>query len=172
MKHFILILLVSFYSSCLFSQQDNYSFLKLMVFNSEDKIMLVKWNGAWEIPGTRYNEPVTLSKYIDALATEHGISVQNKKLNGLFTFEYENRPVLTIMYYYTALYEKGKITVPESCEEIGWFTIEEALIKIPYKEMKLIVSKIRTSPNNLWGGAVKKLNDNTIEFVEDFYELK
>lgn len=172
MRYNIFILLIFFYSSNLFAQQDNYSFLKLIVFNDDGKIMLVKWNDAWEIPGIRYNQPITLSKYIDALAVEHGISIKNKKLNGLFTFEYEKRSTLTIMYYYTAVYEKGKLTVPESCENIGWFTIEDALINIPYEEMKLIISKITTEPNNLWGGAIKKLNDNKIQFIENFYKLK
>lgn len=172
MKRYIFLLLVFFYSTHLFSQQDNYSFLKLIVFNGDGKIMLVKWNGAWEVPGTRYNQPITLSKCIDTLAAEHGIGVINKKLNGLFTFEYENRPTLTIMNYYTTVYEKGKLTVPKSCEDIGWFTIEDALANIPYEEMKLIVSKITTSPNNLWGGAIKKLSDNRIQFVENFYKLK
>lgn len=88
------------------------------------------------------------------------------------SLEYENRPTLTIMYYYTSLYEKGKLTIPESCEDIGWFTIENALAIIPYEEMKLIVSIITTSTNNLWGGAIKKSSDNKIQFIEDFYELK
>lgn len=160
------------YSANLSAQQDNYSFIKLMVFNNEHKVMLVKWNGEWEIPGMRYNKPVTLTKFIDTLATEHGITVQNKKLNGFFTFEYENRPTLTIMQYYTAQYKSGKLIVPESCEEIKWFTIDEALAIIPYKEMKLIISKIATQPNILWGAAIKKGNNVPVEFTEEFYELK
>lgn len=172
MKRYTFILLLLFYGTHLFAQQDNYSFLKLMIFNTDGKIMLVKWDGAWEIPGTRYNQPITLSKYVDTLAAEHGVSILNKKLNGLFTFEYENRATLTIMHYYTALYEKGKLTVPESCEDIGWFTIEDALKNIPYEEMRLIVSKITTTPNELWGGAIKKTSNNNIQFVENFYKLK
>ena len=172
MKHYIFILTVFLYSLQSFAQQDNYSFIKLIVLNNNDEVMLVKWNGAWEIPGTRYNQPITISKQIDTLAAEHGIFVQNKKLNGLFTFEYENRPILTIMHYYTAFYEKGNFTIPKSCEDIGWFTIEKALSIIPYQEMKLIISKIIKNKNNLWGGGIKKWNDGNIEFLEEFYELK
>ena len=101
--------IILLFSNTIFAQQDNYSFIKLMVFNSEGKVLLVKWNGAWEVPGIRYNQPITLSKYIDTLSAEHGISVQDKKLSGLFTFEYENRPTLTIMQYYTAQYSKGEL---------------------------------------------------------------
>ncbi|MCW2259802.1 MULTISPECIES: NUDIX hydrolase [Sphingobacterium] len=172
MRRYLIILLTFFCSINLFAQQDNYSFLKLVVFNDKGNVMLVKWDGEWEIPGIRYNQPVTLSKFIDTLASEHGIKVQNKKLNGLFTFEYENRPTLTIMHYYTAKYAEGQLTIPESCEDIGWFTIENALAKIPYQEMKLIISKITSNPNILWGAAIKKRADNTIQFTENFYDLK
>jgi len=134
--------------------------------------MLVKWKGAWEIPGTRYNQPVTIAAFVDTLATEHGITVQNKKLNGIFTFKYESRPVLTIMQYYTATYKSGNLKVPESCEDIGWFTVKEALAIIPYQEMKRIVAKITGNPKTLWGAAVKKWGDNEVEFIEDFYELR
>lgn len=133
--------------------------------------MLVKWNGAWEIPGTRYNIPSTIAAFADTLALEHGIKVDHKKLNGLFTFKYENRPALTIMQYYTAQYKSGKLKVPESCEDIAWFTVKEALTIIPYPEMKLIVEKITGNPQKLWGAAVKKSGNNEVKFTEDFYEL-
>ena len=126
-------MLLLFCSSSLFAQQDNYTFFKLIVSNSDNKIMLVKWKGAWEIPGTRYNIPSTITNFVDTLALEHGINVEQKKLNGLFTFKYENRPALTIMQYYTAQYKSGKLKVPESCEDAGWFTVKEALAIIPYR---------------------------------------
>ncbi len=169
-KYLYLFLLFNCFT--LFAQQDNYSFMKLIVFNNENKIMLVKWDGEWEIPGMRYNSPKTLSKFINSLALEHGIEVENKKLNGMFTFEYENRATLTVMQYYTAYYKNGKLKVPESCEDINWFSIKETLEIIPYKEMKLILDKIITKPTVLWSGAIKKNGNATVEFVEDFYELK
>lgn len=133
--------------------------------------MLVKWNGAWEIPGTRYNIPSTIAAFVDTLAIEHGITVDRKKLNGLFTFGYENRPALTIMQYYTAQYKSGKLKTPESCEDIGWFTVQEALAIIPYPEMKRIVEKITRNPKTLWGAAIKKSGNNEVNFTEDLYEL-
>ncbi|WP_290710631.1 hypothetical protein [Flavihumibacter sp. CACIAM 22H1] len=164
-------ILVFFCSLHLTAQKDNYSFLKLIVFNKENKIMLVKWKGAWEIPGTRYNQPVTLSRFIDTLASEHGITVQDKELNGLFTFEYENRTTFTIMYYYTTRYKAGELITPESCEEIGWFAVEQALNLIPYREMRLILTQITNNPVIVWGGAIKKYNDQSIQFTENFYPL-
>lgn len=134
--------------------------------------MLVKWKGAWEIPGTRYNQPVTIAQFVDTLAAEHGIAVQHKKLNGMFTFQYETRSTLTIMQYYTAKYKSGILQVPESCEDIGWFTVKEALAIIPYQEMKQILAKITSKPKALWGAAIKKYGDNRVAFIEGFYELK
>lgn len=170
MKRHLLFLLL-FCSSNLFAQQDNYTFFKLIVSNKENKIMLVKWNGYWEIPGTRYNIPSTVAAFVDTLAMEHGIMVEHKKLNGLFTFKYETRPALTIMQYYTAQYKSGKLKTPESCEDIGWFTVKEALAIIPYQEMKRIVEKITSNPKILWGAAVKKSGNNEVDFTEEFYEL-
>ncbi len=169
-KH-ALVLLLLFCSSRLFAQQDNYTFFKLIVFNNDNKIMLVKWGGSWEIPGTRYNIPSPIASFVDTLALEHGINVDHKKLNGLFTFKYENRPALTIMQYYTAQFKSGKLKVPESCEDIGWFTVKEALAIIPYPEMRRIVEKITGNPKTLWGAAIKKSGNNEVDFTEDFYEL-
>jgi hypothetical protein len=166
-----LFLLLFFCSSSLFAQQDNYTFFKLIVSNADNKIMLVKWGGSWEIPGTRYNMPSSIAAFVDTLALEHGITVHQKKLSGLFTFKYDNRPALTIMQYYTAQYNSGKLKVPESCEDIGWFTVKEAMAIIPYPEMKRIVEKITGNPKKLWGAAVKKSGNNEVDFTEDFYEL-
>jgi len=169
-KCFLLLFLTS--SLNLFAQQDNYTFFKLIVSNKENKIMLVKWNGAWEIPGARYNRPITIAQFADTLAAEHGLAVKNKKLNGVLTFEYENRPTLTVMHYYTAQYKSGSLVVPESCEQIGWFTVKQALTLIPYPEMKLMVTRAINQPNVLWGAAIRKRVDNQMEIVEDFYKLK
>lgn len=81
MKNYLFLFLI-FNCIRLGTQNDNYSFTKLMAFNNENKIILVKWNGAWEVPEMRYSSPLTLSKIIDVLASEHGITVQNKKLSG------------------------------------------------------------------------------------------
>lgn len=168
-KYLVLCLLLQ--SVQLFSQQDNYSFFKLMVFNNEDKIMLVNWGGAWEVPGIRYNQPVSITQFIDTLAAEHGITVQNKTLGWLFTFEYTNRPTLTIMQYYTARHRSGDLQIPESCQDIAWFDIDKALEVIPYEEMRLIISKIINEPQTLWGATIMK-DGGLVQFKEDFYKLR
>ena len=170
MRQFGVFLLLTFWSFQLIAQTDNYSFLKLMVVNKDEKVMLVKWDGAWEVPGIRYNHPVTLTQMLGTLAAEHGITIGRKKLQGIFTFAYESRSTITLMQYYKAKFDSGTLTVPASCEDIGWFTMQEALSIIPYPDMKMILSKIDTNPDNVWGAAIKKYNDGSVEVVEDFYK--
>lgn len=57
-----LILLLTVISFCSWGQDkvDNYSFFKLYVTNDKDEVLLVKWEGQWEIVGERYNESVTV----------------------------------------------------------------------------------------------------------------
>lgn len=167
----LLFLVNLIYSINLCAQQDNYSFLKLAVLNEEQNIMLVKWNGAWEIPGIRYNQPVSILKFLDTLAAEHGITIANKKLNGLFTFEYEHRSVLTVMHYFTATYKDGNLKVPSNCEDIGWFDLKAAFGMIPFKEMVDILQLMSSQPDRLWGGAIKKSESGEVDYTEDFYKL-
>jgi len=48
-----LILILTFITCSLFGQdkKDNYSFFKLYVTNEKDEVLLVKWDGQWEIAG-------------------------------------------------------------------------------------------------------------------------
>jgi hypothetical protein len=42
---------------------DTYSFVKLYVTDDKGDVLLVKWEGQWEIAGNRYNEPVSVRKF-------------------------------------------------------------------------------------------------------------
>jgi hypothetical protein len=138
-----------------FSQADVYSFFKLVITNSKKQILLVKWDGAWELPGERYNQPLSTSKFIDSMAISHGIVVNSPKISGIYTFHYSNRINPTLMHYYTAIYEKGTPKTPPDCSDIGWFSKDEAMRLIPYFEMRLILQKALLTKNKVWGGAFK-----------------
>lgn len=155
---------------------DNYSYIKLYITNSDNKILLLKWGQTWEIPGARYSAPFTISEFIDTLAGEDGINIQDVQLSGMFTFEYENQKKLAIMQYYRARYKSGSIRVPAGCSDIKWFTMEEAMQILTFDDMKTIIKKINEDPAAVWGGAIykhidRKSNQPVIEFKEPFYKL-
>jgi hypothetical protein len=135
------------------SQSDVYSFFKLIITNPQKQILLVNWDGAWELPGDKYSKALSTSKFIESIAFDHGITINSSKIRGLFTFHYTSRPNPTLMQYYTANFQAGELKIPADCSNIGWFSKEEALKLIPYFEMKLVLQKILSEKKKIWGGA-------------------
>lgn len=177
-KFFLLLFFVASFHS--FAQKkdkntDNYSYVKLIISNAENKILLLKWENQWEIPGARYNAPYTLMKFIDTLAHEDGITVQDVKINGLFSVQYDNQKKLATMMYFTAAYKSGSIRVPAGCADIKWFSREEAINLISNTDMKLFIKQISDYPENVWGATIRKRKENgkTIsELKEPFFKLR
>ncbi|MFP2997499.1 hypothetical protein ABN763_16395 [Spongiivirga sp. MCCC 1A20706] len=152
-KRYLVLLLIAITFSCSSQKVANYSFFKLLVTNHENEIMLVEWDGAWEIPGKKYSGERTVKEFVSAMALKHGIRVDNIKLNALITFHYDNRPNPTLMQYYTATLTDGNLKVPASCSDIRWIGSNESFKLIPYPEMVQIMKKVISKPNVLWGGA-------------------
>jgi len=179
MKTKFFILLFLFLGLNTFAQKkdkntDNYSFVKLIISNSENKILLLKWDNQWEVPGARYSAPYTLSKFIDTLVHEDGITVKNVQLNGVFSIQYENQKKLGTMMYYTAAYNSGSLRVPAGCGDIKWFSPEEAIKLISGSDMKLFVQQITEHPENVWGATITKRKENGLtisELREPFFKL-
>ncbi len=162
-------------SFSLFAQgkADNYSFFKLYVTNDKDEVLLVKWNNEWEIAGSRYNDPLSVKKYLDQMADDMGITVKNPALRGIYTQRWQGSPYLTLMQYYQAQYVGGDLKVPEDCTDIKWFSYEEALKVIPYENMTTIMKKMKDNPGKIIGAAFERYQDENqkTQFItlEDWY---
>jgi hypothetical protein len=173
-KPFLLICIFALTHISAFSQNepDNYSFFKAFVTNDKKQILLVKWEGEWEIAGERYNQNFSISAFLDKMGSDMGIKLANKKLRGLFTFHYPNRPNPTLMHYYQATYASGTLRTPPDCSEIKWFSLKDALQVIPYPAMKMIAEAITGKPEAVFGGAFKPSSDQRqVEVLEKMYEL-
>ena len=154
------------------NKSDNYSFFKLFVTDDKNRILLVKWEGDWEIAGERYNQNLSISTFLDKMGTDMGIKLRDKKLRGLFTFHYPNRPNPTLMHYYQATCVSGMLKTPPDCAEIKWFSVKDALQVIPYPAMKMIVEAMSGKPKAVFGGAFKPSGDQRqVEVLEKIYEL-
>lgn len=164
--------LLSQYAS--FGQADVYSFFKLVITNSQQQILLVNWDGSWEVPGSRYNQPISIRQFIDSIAAHHGIKVGESKLRGAFTFHYASRPSPTLIQYYSSLYISGELKVPSDCSDIRWFSLADAKKAIPYSEMRLILQQISSTKGVTWGGSFKLVGsgkDRASSVLETFYPL-
>jgi hypothetical protein len=152
---------------------DNYSFVKLYVTNDKNQVLLVKWDGQWEIAGSRYNEPVSVREFTDKIAGDMGITVSDVKLCGLFTQKWQGNANATIMHYYKAKYKGGELKVPAECTDIRWFSFDEAIAVIPYPIMTSMMQQINKHPQKVIGAAFERYRDaNNISqhrVIEDFY---
>lgn len=178
MNRFIIILLLTFCGHFANAQRkENRNFFKLFVLNDKQEVLLIKFQGEWEIPGASYNLNVPISAFLDTIAMQHGISIKNKKFSAQITFHHETRENPTIMLYYLARYSSGNLVVPTWGEEVKWMDLNEAYKLIPYPEMVKIMKQIDLKGNTVWGGAVKITYDKTTqkrmgyEVIEDFYKL-
>jgi len=177
MRFLFLPLLSLLFNTTSFAQGtiDNYSFFKLYVVNDKDEILLVKWNNEWEVMGERYNQGLTIPKFVDTLAQSMGIKISQVKLAALFTQRPASRPNLTIMHYFTARYKEGTIKPPADCSDIKWFKYEDAMKVIPYEIMKNVIGQIKKHPGKVVSAAFETTTDQknitTVKVLEEFHTL-
>lgn len=178
MTKIILVFLLSSFHS--FSQEEscaNYLFIKLLVFNEKSEILLVNWNGKWEVPGLKYNSTLSINDFGLKMNKALGIETSSKhRLNGSFSVFSLGKEKPSIMNYYTTIYTTGTIQAPPGCSEAKWYTFEEAMEKIPYADMKDILNYINEDKCSVYGGTiVRKKNtsggEDLIEYEVPIYKL-
>jgi len=165
-------------TSNLYSQNtkvDNYSFFKLYVTNDKGEVLLVKWEGQWEIAGNRYNESFSIKEFVKKMGKEMGIEIKDTKLCGLFTQRWDGQNLTTIMHYYKATFASGTIKPPSDCTDIKWFSFDEALKVIPYEIMTSMMKQIKKNPGKVIGADFERYKDsnnvNQHRTIEDFYVM-
>lgn len=177
----IRIVLIAAVLLCSFSVQaqkkGNRNFFKLYVLNDKKEVMLIKFQGEWEIPGAAYAASSPISVFLDTIGMQHGITIDSKHLAAQITFHHQTRENPVIMLYYTARYKEGTLKTPGWGEEMKWVPLAEAYHMIPYPEMVAIMKKIDESKGTVWGGAITITYDmetkkrTGYQVMEDFYKL-
>ncbi len=157
------------------NKKDNYSFMKLLVTNQKEEVLLLGDENGLEITGARYNDSLSIFEFVNWMGDRMGIKIKNIRLRGLLTFHYEWRSNPTIMHYYTAEYDSGVLILPEGCEIIEWVQISKSKELIPFEEMNKIIKKIKDC-DYLFGGSFRIWKDpitgkRESEFIEPFYKL-
>lgn len=169
MKTKLLLLILLLAPLVLFSQKKgNSHFFKLMVFNEKQEIMLINFDGSWEVPGSRYADDVTIPSFIDTMSKDHGIEVDNTELAALVTFHHEVREYPTMMFYYHAQYVSGNLTTPSWGKDVKWFSIADAYRLIPFKEMNYIIKATISEKSVLTGAFSIEYNKKTLERTGEF----
>jgi hypothetical protein len=149
---------------------------KLLITNSKKEILLVKWKGNWEVPGAAYGDSTEIkpiNAFLDDLAKEFGLSPNEKKLAGIFTYYMNDRKYPMIFSYYSLKVNQDKLNITGDIEDAKWASPKEALKTISYANSIAIIQKIQSSPKILWGGSFRLYPSQgwKYETIEDFYKL-
>ncbi|MGB5983157.1 MAG: hypothetical protein WBG46_13530 [Nonlabens sp.] len=146
--------LLMFCTLALSQNSGNPHFFKLLIMNQKQEILLIDFDGSWEIPGSCYKMDSTIPVFLDEMALDHGVKIQNDRLVALVTFHHEVRDLPTMMFYYTADYFSGNLKTPSWGRNVQWFKLQDAYEIIPFKEMVHIIKSIQKQ-NDLLSGALK-----------------
>ena len=139
--------------------QENYSFMKLLIENDKEEILLVKWDGEWELPGDKFNEAKSISIFLEGIAETVGVGIEDHKLFGLYTQKWRGVNYLTLMHYYKADYVTGDLKIPSDCTDVRWFSKSDALQKIPYDNMKFMIKWLDDNPGKIASTSFERFKD-------------
>lgn len=181
---YILIILITSFKIYSQTKADSISivFPKVLVINDKKQVLLYYDNKrkAYEVPsmGT-IDGPISYKSYIDSAAKDMGITYNQLRMGGLFTYIFPNeystyiRPYFVIKF--TGYLNNTGLTDPL----YKWFSYQEAIHEIPYPASSMIVEKILLQPKVMWGatfeeyGYTNPVDRSKIKFkiLEDFFKL-
>ena len=183
MKNLLIILLL-ITSQSSFAQGINKPsvFHRLLIYNSENKIMLVKIKDpeVWVTPGFYQDRIQFIKTGLHDIASTYGMKISEPKLKETFSMRDETGDTteMLIRNIYKCEYLGGEIHSPENqpfiISEIKWVTVDEAIKILTHTPVQMFVKQTHNNSNIVSGGSLVVYNENgekKTKIVEDFYPL-
>ena len=180
----ILLLIITSVSKTTIAQTPKTSvFHRLMVYNDQNEIMLVRFEGTdiWVTPGFYQDATTLISKGLHDLADTYGMNISNPELKGIFSLRYamEEKKEMWLRNIYHCKYLEGEIHFPENqsfkISEIKWLPLDDALNTLTHKFVKLFIEQTHNNPNVVSGGSLVVYNSDTqerkVKIIETFYPI-
>ncbi|MDQ6757799.1 MAG: hypothetical protein M3004_12780 [Bacteroidota bacterium] len=158
------------------------TFPKVLIVNNKKEILLAFDDNrkAYEVPsiGTM-DGPISIKSYIDKTAKRIGITYKSFRLGGIFTYIFPDKYRTLIRPYFVVQFRNFSNGQNFSDTSYKWFSLDNALKKIPYPASTKIIKKILAASKNVWAatfeeyGYTNPVDKSKIKFkiVEDFYKL-
>ena len=176
MKKIISIALLAFITMAVYSQpKGNLTYLKLFVINENCDLLMVRYKGIWEPIGGTYASKLPIVDYVEEKISVCNIECGEIRLRGLFSVYFGKTSLPYSFHYYTVEYKGGDIIPPSDCDSAAWFSAEEVMDKIAFKEMGSVFEKIQGN-DDLWSGSwyiIKnaETKERKFEKKQDFFKL-
>lgn len=178
MKNILLVITILFAASSFVQANDKApSFHRLLVFNDENQLMVVKIKNTnfWVTPGL-YNENNKLTHdNLYQLAADYGFKVTKPSLKGIFTLKNKKTKAESSRHFYNVKVSDGEQITPDNIEEIKWLPLTEAMQLITFPHINILLKQITQHPENIWGGTILRYKEGKefyAKMLSDFYPLK
>ena len=176
MKKIISVAILVCITMALSSQpKGNLTYLKLFVINENSDLLMVRFKGIWEPIGGTYNSKLPIVDYVKKKVEVCNVECGEVRLRGLFSVYYGKTSLPYAYHYYTIEYKGGDIIPPSDCDSVAWFSADQVMDKIEFKDMGSVFEKIQGN-DDLWSGSWYILknpdtNERKIEYKQDFFKL-
>lgn len=153
----------------------NSTYLKLFVINENNDLLMVRYKGIWEPIGGTYASKLPIVDYVREKVEVCNVECGDIRLRGLFSVYYGKTSLPYAYHYYTIEYKGGDIIPPSDCDSVAWFSADQVMDKIEFKDMGRVFNKIQGN-DDLWSGSWYILknaetNERKIEYKQDFFKL-
>ena len=154
---------------------DNYTIKRLLVCNDNDELLVVKYNGRWNVPALRYNQRESINQALYNLAKDMGIVITAPKVGGIFSFTYGFNDRAALRMFYVTTYKSGTIKTKLKWDAIKWIHKDDFMRMKDEDVYSLMAAKVVEDTSTLWGGAFFLFRENEklkYSITEDFYPIR
>lgn len=153
-------------------------FHRLLIYNSNDELMVVKIENAdfWVTPGMYQNKQQSIRRGLDSIALTYGITIDSLELKGLFVLKraINSETSTSLRNVYVAKAKEISPKMPEGIGRIEWLSHKQAMEKITFPHITSMIDQIKQFPNKIWSATLLQYREEDIwksKIIEDFYEL-
>ncbi|MBQ4915604.1 hypothetical protein J8L85_14205 [Maribacter sp. MMG018] len=179
MKRIIVVIFIMlFHSANAQTENDISIFHRLLIFNSQNELMVVKIENAdfWVTPGLYQTKEQTIREGLDSIASSYGINIKELQLKGTFILKRElnGKNSTSLRNIYTAKIKDGVDQRPNGIEEINWLPLKKAMKKITFPHINSMIKSIMANPDKVWGGTLLQYKENDkwkTKVLEEFYTI-
>jgi len=175
---FFIVLVLLFQLGMAQDENDIKIFHRLVVVNSENKIMVVKIENTdvWVTPGFYQTSEITIKQGLNDLALSYGVEIKEYNLKGVFILNrnINNKKSSSLRNVFIAHSKNDSFKIPTGIGEVKWLPIEKLSEVITFPHISIMIEKIMNNPNETWGGTLLQYKENNewkVQILEDFYTI-
>lgn len=149
----------------LFTQENPNTLLfhRLLIFNEANELMIVKFKDRdfWVTPGLYAADKTQPKEKLKTLAlSDYGLTISDLKLKGMFLLTVRSTNKTLFRYTYIAKSKSNHIKMPDMIETVEWLTPAEAVQKITFPHIRLMINQLLSNPNQISAGTIERYSEN------------